>query len=235
MKQRRLMPELMDDPELDLSEHHSALKGLKRLNTWTGNPQLAWSLLQQGFAGNPADQHLSVLDVATGSADIPIAICRLSVRAGHSLTVNAIDVSASALEVARKQANEKGVNIKLIEHDVVQHDIEGKYDFVMCSQFLHHLTEAEVVTVLKRMRSTARKRVVVIDLVRSWPNYYQVWLATRLLSRSKVVHFDGPQSIRAAFTMKEFEQLAVEAGFREYKLSCRWPCRFVFCGEGYGS
>ncbi|GAB5401775.1 MAG: class I SAM-dependent methyltransferase [Aureliella sp.] len=235
MKQRQLVPELMDDPELDPHEHQAALKGLRRLNAWTGNPQLAWKLLQNATADVPADQPLSVLDVATGSADLPIALYRLSSRAGRRLNITASDVSPVALQEARQEALRQEANINLFEHDIVQHDIAGQFDFVMCSQFLHHLTEAEVVTVLRRMRAAARKQVIVIDLLRSWPNYYQVWLATRLLSRSRVVHFDGPQSIRAAFTIEEFEGLAVEAGFKDYKLSYRWPCRFVFCGSGAGA
>ncbi|HBE69252.1 MAG TPA: nucleotide-binding protein [Planctomycetaceae bacterium] len=232
MKHRQLVPELMDDPELDPLEHQAALNGLKRLNAWTGNPQLAWKLLRDNSAGVPENQQLSILDVATGSADLPIALSRFGAGAGVDLTISASDVSPTALEVARRQAQDQGADIKLIEHDVVQQDIAGKFDFVMCSQFLHHLTEAEVINVLRRMRSAARRRVIVIDLLRSWANYYQVWLATRLLSRSPIVHFDGPQSIRAAFTLPEFERLAIEAGFRDYKLSFRWPCRFVFCGSG---
>ncbi|MEC8554456.1 MAG: methyltransferase domain-containing protein [Planctomycetota bacterium] len=235
MKQRELVPELMDDPQLDRLEHQAALEGLKRINAWTGNPRLAWSFLRKSISKGPVNQKLSLLDVATGSADIPIAIHRLSTKTGQSLSVTASDISVAALLVARQQAWNNRANIELIEHDVVQNDIEGKFDFVMSSQFLHHLNENEVVTVLKRMRSAARRKVIVIDLHRSWMNFYQVWLATRLLSRSRVVHFDGPQSIRAAFTLKEFEKLAVRAGFRDFELSLRWPCRFVFCGKGNGT
>lgn len=51
-----------------------------------------------------------------------------------------------------------------------------------------------------------------------------------VLSRSKVVHFDGPQSVRAAFTLPEIRSLATRAGLQDIELRTSWPCRFVLVG-----
>ncbi len=37
------------------------------------------------------------------------------------------------------------------------------------------------------------------------------WLGCRLLSRSPIVHFDGPASVRAAWTIEELQSFAVAA------------------------
>ncbi|MBI2481042.1 MAG: nucleotide-binding protein, partial [Planctomycetia bacterium] len=115
--------------------------------------------------------------------------------------------------------------------DILRDDIPEQYDVVMCSQFLHHLTNEDAQAVLRRMKSAATKRVVVVDLERSRANWLQVWFATRVLSRSKVVHFDGPQSVRAAFTVAEFKTLADSIGFASVEIRRKWPCRFVMVGE----
>jgi hypothetical protein len=50
---------------------------------------------------------------------------------------------------------------------------------------------------------------------------------TRLLSRSPVVHVDGPRSVAAAFTPAEALDLAQRAGLTGATVVRRWPCRFL--------
>jgi len=66
---------------------------------------------------------------------------------------------------------------------------------------------------------------VVDDLIRSRLGYALAWSGTRLLSRSWVVHTDGPLSVRAAFTPAELRRLAAEAGLTTAELVPFWPER----------
>ena len=83
---------------------------------------------------------------------------------------------------------------------------------VSCSLFLHHLDNDSVVSLLANMEAAARRLVLVNDLSRSRFNFVGVWLATRLLTRSRIVRFDGPASVRSAFTPAEAIALAARAG-----------------------
>jgi 2-polyprenyl-3-methyl-5-hydroxy-6-metoxy-1,4-benzoquinol methylase len=121
--------------------------------------------------------------------------------------------------------------VHLFRHDILRDEITRQYDVVMCSQFLHHLTNEDAKVVLRRMMSAATERVLIVDLERTRANLLQVWFATRILSRSKVVHFDGPQSVRAAFTVVEFKVLSNQIGFASIEIHRKWPCRFVMVGE----
>jgi hypothetical protein len=67
----------------------------------------------------------------------------------------------------------------------------------------------------------------VNDLARSRFNYCAVWLASRLLTRSRVVRFDGPASVRSAFTPKEALALASHAGLSGATVQGKFPCRFL--------
>jgi hypothetical protein len=71
----------------------------------------------------------------------------------------------------------------------------------------------------------ARHLVVVNDLLRSRAGLLLAHVATRLLTRSAVVHKDGPLSVHAAFTPAEVLSLAERAGLQGAKVSRRWPCR----------
>ena len=230
MRTRVLIPERMDDPELDRDEHARALRGLQRINAWTGNAALVWKHISN-TAREIGARPLRVLDIATGSADVPIALLGMSASHGVKVEIDACDFSAQAIAIAAEKCAAANAAVRLFRHDIVRDEIADRYDVVMCSQFLHHLTNEQVAVVLRKMKSAAARRVVVVDLERSAANWLQVWIATRVLTRSKVVHFDGPQSVRAAFTIDEFNRIAKEIGFASFEIRRKWPCRFVLIGE----
>ena len=233
MKKRILVPERMDDPDLDQKSHFRALRGLQRINRWTGNASLVWRPILQ-LATKLNRGHLTLLDVATGSADIPIQLAARAARAGITLQIDACDVSPQALELATASCARVDLPIRLFPLDLLKDEVVQRYDVVMCSQFLHHLTIEQAQRILTGLRAAARHRVIVVDLIRSRWNWWQVWFASHVLSRSPVVHFDGPQSVRAAYTIRELEAIVQQAGFDSFRIRSHWPCRFVLVGNVNG-
>jgi hypothetical protein len=100
----------------------------------------------------------------------------------------------------------------------------------MCSLFLHHLDENEACAFLRLMATTAGV-VLVNDLERSLANYALVFAASRIVTRSPVVHVDALRSVAAAFTLQEARQLAQDAGLSGATIVRRWPCRFLLTWE----
>ena len=88
------------------------------------------------------------------------------------------------------------------------------YDIVMCSLFLHHLDDEMAVDLLSKMAAAARRLVVVNDLRRSTIGYLLAWLGCRLLTRSPVVHVDGPRSVQAAFSLDEIRSVLKQSGLK---------------------
>src|SRR5262249_5940057 len=105
--------------------------------------------------------------------------------------------------------------------------LPGGYDAVICSLFLHHLEETEAVILLRRMADAAGHLVLVNDLARYRWGYLLAYFGTRLLSRCRVVHIDGPRSVEGAFGVAEVRSLAERAGLRKATLARRWPGRFL--------
>merc|ERR1711965_215113 len=93
----------------------------------------------------------------------------------------------------------------------------------------HHLDPPDVVQLLKGMAARARQLVIVDDLIRSRLGYSLAWIGTRLLSRSWVVHYDGPLSVKAAFTPEEILDLASQADLGDCVLERTWPERYRLC------
>lgn len=213
----------MDDPELDPAEHRRALAGLARINWWSGSDRLLWPLIRQEAAA-VGDRPLRVLDVATGSGDIPIALARRAARAGIRLQLAGCDISPTAVAAATSKA---GPGIHFFQHDVLSQPLPIAYDVVVTSLFLHHLSESAAVALLREMARVSERLVIVNDLNRNRTNVGLVWLACRVLSRSRVVRYDGPASVRAAFTPAEAEQLATTAGLTNARAVPQWGCRWL--------
>lgn len=225
LKSRDRQPEVMDQPGLDRECHFDALRGLGRVNAISGVPARLWSRL----AGDAAklDRPFEILDVACGGGDIATALCHLARKNGISVRVSACDISTVALEFAQTRAEKCGAEVRFFQRDLVKEGIDREYDAIVCSLFLHHLPEEQVVGLLSDMAQNARRRVLASDLVRSRWGYTLASLGGRLLSRSKVVHVDGPLSVRAAFTIAEISKLAADAGLVGAKVTRCWPARFL--------
>ena len=226
LMQRQREPELMDQPELDASQHRHALAGLARVNRWSRSAAIFWPALER-LARSRAPQTLRVLDLACGGGDVTVALARRFAAAGLPVELTGVDRSATALEVARKRANQAGVTVEFRTLDVLADPLPEGFDACICSLFLHHLDEADAVRLMSRMAESTPQLVLVNDLVRSRVGYGLAVLATRLLTRSHVVHVDGPLSVAAAFTPSEAMQLAEQAGWHGVTLSRHWPCRFL--------
>ena len=108
---------------------------------------------------------------------------------------------------------------------------EPPFDIVYCTLLLHHFSDADAIRILAAMKRLARHAVLVDDLQRTRFGWLLAVAGCHLLSRSPVVHFDGPQSVRAAFTCAEARGLAAAAGWGVAKLRRHWPERYLLSWE----
>jgi len=218
---------------LDRTEHVRALAGLRRVNEVSVaidcmvRPILA-------LAHRTGLEQLRVLDVACGGGDVPIGVALAARRAGVTIHLTLTDRSEVALSQAKEAARAQGVDVQTVQSDAVAALPEGTFDVVTNSLFLHHLERPEVVRVLSHMRNAARAgggAVVVNDLRRSHAGWLLAWIACRLLTKSAVVRFDGPASVRAAWTLDEMQAMTHEAGLTGAQVERSWPWRMMLVWE----
>jgi SAM-dependent methyltransferase len=225
LSHRHLQPEIMDQPGLDPGQHRQALRALRRINFWSGSAGILWRPLSV-LAREVAPRPLRVLDLATGGGDVPIRLWHKARRAGLNLTIDGCDVSPVAVEHATEQARQRGAVLRFFVADALRDSFSDGYDVILSSLFLHHLTEEQTVTLLRKAGEAARA-VLVNDLVRSRTGFVLARLVTRLLSLSPVVHVDGPRSVEGAYTIEEVRNLAERAGLHGATIQPRWPYRFL--------
>jgi 2-polyprenyl-3-methyl-5-hydroxy-6-metoxy-1,4-benzoquinol methylase len=218
---RLRIPELMDDPALDPAEHLRALEALARINRFSGSCGIFWPSIRTLV--KKLNRPVRILDVATGSADVPAGLLAKASRAGLQLEVAGCDISPTAIATATANCRAG----RFFVHDAILEPLPTGFDVVTCSLFLHHLSADHAVILLRRMREATNHLVLLNDLVRSRFNYLSVSLACRLLTRSRIVRYDGPASVRSAFTTAEAIELAKQGGLQDATLQKRFPCRFL--------
>ncbi len=224
---RVLEPELMDDPNLEKNLHRQALQGLRRINRISGSAGILWPSIRHLAHQSPGGS-LRILDIATGSGDVPIALWWKAQQDGLSIEMNGCDKSPEAIDYARQSADESAARIQFFTWDVLANGIPAGYDVVTCSLFLHHLRIEEAGRLLKNMAHSARRLILMNDLVRSQTGLLAAHLGTSLLTRSPIVRIDGPRSVRAAFTIHEIRELAEKSGLTGFSITPHWPFRFLF-------
>jgi len=230
MSERVLIGELMDDPNLSHSDLCTALVGLGRLNRFSFAASPIWREIES-FAAIRELRTVRVLDIACGGGDILCELVRLARNKGIEVIAKGVDINPASLKLARLTAKTYDLQIEFDSVNALQQPLPSGSDIVICSLFLHHLSQSDSVELLKRMASASSGMIIVSDLVRSKIGHLLALFATQLLTRSKIVHVDGPRSVRAAWTQEEARQLAIQAGLGGVQIKSIFPCRFLLKWE----
>ena len=201
--------EIMDRPQPVSDDLRLDLDNLEKLNRRFGSYDLIRHFLGRWIV--PGDS-VSLLDLCTGSGDIPRCIVDWSRAQKAVVRVHAIDFQPATLSIAET----KSVLYPEITYeaaDVLRFMPAQPFDIVVCSLALHHFAFTDAVSLLQRIRSFARRGAVVADLARTDFGVVGIYLLTSLLIRNPMNKFDGRLSMHRAFSFRELEAAAVAAGW----------------------
>ncbi len=224
------LQELLDAPVADPGVLARNLRDIRRINLMLGWTSLALKQVAQTLA----DHHLqtfSLLDVATGSADIPRAIARWAQRQQLQAKIIATDISEQILDSARINCA-SFPEIQLEQQNALTLSYaDQSFDLVLCSLALHHFSPADAPILLRELARVARHAVIVSDLQRSFPAYLGAWLLTHTLMPNRLTRHDAPASVRRAYTASEVRALADQAGLRSATIRTVVPFRQILVWE----
>lgn len=215
---RTRTPEWMDDPALHPDAHARALAALNRANSLLGVHRQLHRAARRIAGAGP----FSVLDLGAGGGGFLGYIDRRDTNKGMRI---ALDCSTEALRYAARAC---AGHLRRVAADARSLPLADEMvDVVTSSLFLHHFDPPDVIAILREAARVARRGIVMGDLTRSRAALALTWAGTRLLSRSAVFRVDGPRSVRAAFQVRELENLAHEAGLRDARVHRRVPFRML--------
>jgi ubiquinone/menaquinone biosynthesis C-methylase UbiE len=204
----------LDDPDVLIGN----LRDLRRANRWLGGLALS-KLAIDALVGRLADSGtaITLLDVGTGGADIPVALLADWRRRDRRLEVTAIDSRPEILFAARMARPSidrlRRLNLSTADGRSLPYP-DDSFDVVHSSLLLHHLDAPDAVALLREMARVCRRGVVVNDLQRSRLYWWAARVFTALSTRNRYTRHDGPMSVARAYTMGEAKALLAVAGLR---------------------
>ncbi len=223
---RNCQPECMDAADISDDAFVGSLRGLRRINAVTCTRRILWPYLER-LAIGCAPEPLRILDVGCGAGDVPIALARAAQAAGLTLDISAADINPAAVDYGMKLAESANVPVQFSTMNALSDEIPAGFDVIISSLFLHHLSDDLARDFLRRCREAAKRGVLIHDLERSRVAYWFTYFGVRVISRSPVVHADGPRSVEGAFTRAELDSLAKSAGYEGHSVERRAPFRLV--------
>ena len=203
----------MDRPQLVSSELEKDLRNIRQLNRFFGSHRLVLHFLRRWI--KPGD-HVRIVDLATGSGDIPRLIIDYAQKIGAKVEIDALDRQSATLEIARKLSGNYP-EISYIDANILEWQPADPYDIVLCSLALHHFSDEDAVRFLRRCRELSQKFVLVSDLRRGLFATIGVYLLTALIFREPMTRCDGRVSAARAFSSVELDDLAGRAGWRNFQ------------------
>jgi SAM-dependent methyltransferase len=210
------LSEMMDRPQPVSAELRRDLTNLESLNRFFGSYRLIRAFLRRWL--RPGDS-VRVLDLCTGSADIPRLI-NLWARQNQVRTkVVAVDFREATLEIARERSAPDD-SVEFICGDALNYNPAQTFDLVFCSLALHHFSDQQAERLLRKVRQLTRKRALVSDLRRTRLGTLGVHLLTETIYRAPMTRFDARLSMRRAFSFRELRKLAEDAGWRKFGHRC---------------
>ena len=206
--------ELLDGPLDDQRSLLGNLRDLGRVNRWLGGTRLSAA----GIAALvPDGGPMTLLDVGTGAADIPLGLLDRARRSRRALAIAAIDsrpeVLAAATIAEPRLLTTHGLELHVADGTALPFP-DRAFDVAHASLMLHHLEPPQAIALLREMGRVARRGVVINDLARSRLAWLGAWILSRVGTRNRYTRHDAPLSVRRAYTASELTVLLAAAGLR---------------------
>jgi hypothetical protein len=200
--------EFLDDPDCDPTLAAASYRFMETVNRRFGGVRVVRRFLAAETAGRFSRVPLRILDIGSGSCDIPLSLVRWARALGIPLHFTCLEIAEPAMEIARgRLAGEDCSNVKLVRGDAFTHTPSEPYDCAVASMCFHHFSNAQIITLLQRLRGFVLKSVLINDLRRSW----SASLAARLLSAATAappgVRHDALLSVGRGFKTSELGAL----------------------------
>ncbi len=222
--ERRPQREMLDGAGVPAEEIERSLADIRWINRFWGGHRVARSAVLGAIVAAARPQTL--LDLGSGSTDVPIVLARKAARLGVRLDVCSLDVQVAHLAAARRLFGAAAP--PLVAGDAKNTPFsDGSFDWVISAQFFHHFSPEENVGILREMARLARLGLFVLDLRRHAVARLAVMGLGPVFFRSGITLADARMSVEQAYTPGEVGDIARRAGLSAIAVRAAPPFRLV--------
>ena len=225
-RQRSKELEHLDKGDYTAEEYEGCIVELQQVNRWLGDARaLRHSLLVEIEKLNLRD--FSVIDVGAGSGELLGVIATWARETGRNTQLIGVELNARSAKAIAERAS-TFPEISAVRADAFRLPFAGEqFDYALCSLFMHHFRDAEVVMILRELQRVAARGIYVIDLHRHPIAYLFYTTIGHLFFHNRLIREDGALSILRSFKPEELLTLARLAGIDDPHIKRHFPYRLV--------
>ena len=198
---------------------------MEAVNRAGGGARAVVNALARELPTVPPTGPLRILDLGSGSCDIPLALVRWARANGRDIEITCVDQNSEAMELGRSACNNLGNgSVTLEQANIFDYEPSEPFDYALASMVLHHFSTEEIGALLTRLRRYVRKAFIINDLQRSPLNYLACWLA--VLPRERGIRHDALLSVRRGFTPAELQTI-LRPHDPSATVGTAWFCRIL--------
>ena len=217
---RSAKKELLDGDNIPKEDLFQNLKELNTINTLLGGYKITFSALKKVIK---PDVKYTLVDIGCGGGDTLKQIYNWTKNNKRNINLFGIDINPICIEYAKTNSINENINYICDDYrNVFNHPKE--VDIIHACLFCHHLSEAELIE-LMRFAEKNRTALIINDLERNVIAYYAIKTLTKLFSKSYLVKNDAPLSVARGFKKKEWLDILVKSGVKNYSIKNKWAFR----------
>ena len=213
-----LVLEIMDragnEPKLLRADLHV----LEGINRFLGGYRIPLLYLREFSRSLQSEKALTILDLATGAADVPRAIAMWARARRLKVAITAVDGNPEILPITHENVAD-WPEIRVEQQNLLALPYPAaSFDVVLCSLALHHFSEPDAVAILRSINHIARGGWIINDLRRNRIAISLSKLMARTIITNPIARFDAPASCERAFTIAEWRAMATRAGMHHFTI-----------------
>ena len=218
--------EIMDDFTMEGVLFRDTLDKLEIINRFLGGNSVTIKGLKKLLKNQSKNKTITIVDLGCGNGDVLRDVSKFGRKNNYSFKLIGIDANPAAIDYAKELSKEYSeLSFKTI--DILSEDFKKQsYDVVLCTLFLHHFKNEELISFLKTTTDKATIGVVVNDLHRHKLAYYLFKLIGFFI-KNKMVRQDGLTSVLRAFKRKDLENIAKEIKVH-FSIEWKWAFRYLW-------
>ena len=227
--QRSEKKELLDDLALDDIALTRNLQELEAVNHWLGGKTTLISALNKVF--QPPSRLfktniITIADLGCGGGDLLRTVHDWTQVKYLNVELIGIDANPFMAQYALEKSQAFG-KIRFETANVFSDTFKTmRFDIVCINSFCHHLGNADLIKLLKQLKTQTSTAIIINDLHRHWIAYWSIKWISQILGFSYLAKHDGPLSVLRAFKKRELINLFKLANFDHYRICWHWAFRW---------
>ena len=206
LKVRATELEFLDATDCDPQLAFWSYRFMRLVNRFAGGTRAVKNFLAKEISRCARNQSTRVLDIGSGTCDIPLAITDWARRQSKRIEFTCIETNKTALTIAAENIRRSGCDsIELKNENFLEFEPHQRFDYAVGSMFFHHFQDDQIVQIIERLRSYVLRGVLINDLRRNSISYTSCFFLVCVLPTG--VRHDALLSIRKGFKTNELYQL----------------------------